>query len=568
MPRNEVHLILAGLATTLVGCGGPSDREEPVDTDVGVTSASLTVPEGALYQLKAVSSGKCANVQGASTADGAKIVLWPCTSTSTNDRVDLVNVSGDVYQARPTNSGKCIVVSGNVLVQQHCSGAASEQFRGVAVSGGVHLVAQQGGGCVSAPSNNDGTQLTVATCSNAANQTFSVSAGGTVRVGDPIPGLGAANVAAFTEGRGEFEAQEGAAEGLGPLFNDTSCGNCHNAGATGGGSTRIETRFGRTTRNGNTSTFDPLASLGGSLRQDQTIGTVTVNGRSCNWALETVPTTANTSAGRRTTPLFGLGLVDLIPDATFTSLASSETQRVRGKISTTTEFLTGRTNAVGKFGWKGQNPTLFQFSGDAYLFEMGITNQLKTGIAPFGTEQCPNGVAGCAQLNTCDPVPGIDDEDDDPADGVSDGVAFFATFMKFLNPPPRGNVGAAEARGESVFSRIGCNSCHTASFTTPNSASVPDAMRSRTIHPYSDFLLHDMDGAADQIVQGAAGARDMRTAPLWGLRFVSPFLHDGRATTIAAAIQGHRGQGQGAADSFGGLGNGDRSDLLAFLNSL
>jgi CxxC motif-containing protein (DUF1111 family) len=144
----------------------------------------------------------------------------------------------------------------------------------------------------------------------------------------------------------------------------------------------------------------------------------------------------------------------------------------------------------------------------------------------------------------------------------------FATFMKFLSPPPRGNVAAAESRGEGVFSRVGCNSCHVGSYTTPNTSAMPDAMRARPFHPYSDFLLHDMDGAADQIVQGAAGARDMRTAPLWGLRFVTKFLHDGRATSVTAAIQGHKGQGANAASAFGSLSASDKSDLLAFLNSL
>ena len=93
-------------------------------------------------------------------------------------------------------------------------------------------------------------------------------------------------------------------------------------------------------------------------------------------------------------------------------------------------------------------------------------------------------------------------------------------------------------------------------------------MRARTFHPYSDFLLHDMGSGADQIVQGSAGARDMRTAPLWGLRFERLLMHDGRATTIEAAVRAHRGQGQAAADAFGSLFSGDRNDLLAFLRSL
>lgn len=70
------------------------------------------------------------------------------------------------------------------------------------------------------------------------------------------------------------------------------------------------------------------------------------------------------------------------------------------------------------------------------------------------------------------------------------------------------------------------------------------------------------------MLQGAARARDMRTAPLWGLRFITPLFHDGRATSVTAAIQAHKGQGQAAANAFNGLSSTDRSNLLAFLNSL
>jgi len=194
---------------------------------------------------------------------------------------------------------------------------------------------------------------------------------------------------------------------------------------------------------------------------------------------------------------------------------------------------------------------------------------MSSTVAPFSTEQCPNQAEGCSFLNTCDPVPGIDDEDEDPADGISDGVQFFFNFMKFINAPPRGAISSAVNAGESVFTNIGCASCHTASFTTPNSSSLPQAIRSRTFHPYSDFLLHDMGSLGDQIVQGNTGAREMRTAPLWGLRFQkSALLHDARATSITQAIQAHRGQGSAAAGRFNNLGSTDRSNLLAFLNSL
>ena len=564
-----LSLVAAGVTVSLASCSG---ADGAASAEIENSESSLTVPEGILYRVRINSSGKCVNVSGNSQADGARVVQWPCSSSSTNDRFDLVSVSGDVYQIRPTHSGKCLNVSGNstadgaALIQFRCEGTNNERFRIQRVSNGVRAVAVHSGKCLEVPSgnNSDGVQLRQNTCSGSANQTFSAVNGGTLRVGDPIAGLPAADVEAFTDGRGDFAEVETPEDGLGPIFNDASCANCHSAGAIGGGSTRVETRFGSVS-NGN---FDPLATRGGSLLQDQTIGAVVVNGRNCNWALEVVPSVANRRAGRRTTPLFGLGLVDLIPDSTFSNLAASQPSQVRGKTSITTDFVGRRTNAVGKFGWKGQNPTLFQFSGDAYLFEMGITNSLAPGIAPFAVEQCPNQSGDCDQLAACDTVPGIDDEDEDPEDGVSDGVQFFANFMKFLTPPPRGNVGNAENAGEQVFSRTGCASCHTASFTTPNSSAMPQAMRSRTIHPYSDFLLHNMGGGADGIVQGTAGAQDMRTAPLWGLRFITTFMHDGSQTSIDGAIRAHQGQGLAAANAFRNLSSTDRNNLLAFLRSL
>ncbi len=563
-----VSLLAVGVTGVLASCSGADDM---ASAEIENSESSLTVPEGILYRVRINSSGKCVNVSGNSQNDGAQVIQFPCSSNGTNDRFDLVSVGGDVYQIRPTHSGKCLNISGNstadgaAVIQFRCEGGNNERFRIQRVNNGVRAVAVHSGKCIEVPGSNnaDGVQLRQATCNGRANQTFSAINGGALRVGDPIAGLPAANVEEFADGRADFAEVETPDDGLGPIFNDTSCANCHSVGAVGGGSTRVETRFGSVS-NG---VFDPLANRGGSLLQDQTIGSVVVNGRNCNWALEVVPSVANRRAGRRTTPLFGLGLVDLVPDSTFTNLAASQPSQVRGKTSVTTDFVGRRTNAVGKFGWKGQNPTLFQFSGDAYLFEMGITNELAAGISPFAVEQCPNQAGNCAQISTCDTVAGIDDEDENE-DGVSDGVQAFFNFMRFLTPPPRGNVGNAENAGEQVFSRIGCASCHTATFTTPNSSSLPQAMRSRPLHPYSDFLLHNMDGGADGIVQGTAGAQDMRTAPLWGLRFITTFMHDGSQTSIDGAIRAHRGQGQTAADAFRNLGSTDRSNLLAFLRSL
>ena len=106
--------------------------------------------------------------------------------------------------------------------------------------------------------------------------------------------------------------------------------------------------------------------------------------------------------------------------------------------------------------------------------------------------------------------------------------------------PPRGAVSAQAAAGEQVFARTGCASCHVTSITTAAAGTtinggamvVPAALGNKVIHPYSDFLLHDIgtgDGIPIQPTPEYAGtANQIKTAPLWGLRFTNIYLHDGR----------------------------------------
>jgi len=363
--------------------------------------------------------------------------------------------------------------------------------------------------------------------------------------GDPLPGLTSSQTAAFVDGKSEFASQEGVSDGLGPVFNGRSCGECHSAPALGGGSDRTVTRFGTTTNGA----FDPLAQFGGSLIQDHAI--TSGDGSPHDFAPETVPSAATIVAHRRTTPLFGLGLVDATPDQVFLDLAAKEAQRndgTAGKVNMVTNISAGMPT-VGKFGWKDQNPTLFQFAGDAYLNEMGITNP------QFPNENCPNG--DCAQL-AFNPRPDLND--------LGDGVVAFANFMKLLAPPPRGPINGDVTAGEQLFAQTGCASCHVASLHTGSSDVA--ALDNVVYHPYSDFLLHDMGSLGDGIAQGQAGGRDIRTAPLWGLRAVSRYLHDARATSVTDAILAHDGQGRAARDRFAALDDSAKSKLLAFLNSL
>ncbi len=360
------------------------------------------------------------------------------------------------------------------------------------------------------------------------------------RLGDPLPGLAPSELGRFVAGQTVFAQRKTVAEGLGPVFNGPSCVSCH---PRGGGSRRLVTRFGTTTGG----SFDPLTSLGGSLIQSRGIGRI----GACRYVGEVVPPAATIVAHRRTIPLFGLGLVDAVPDSQFQQIAANESTAspgTAGRPNMVTSVVSGAT-VVGKFGWKAQTASLFEFAGDAALNEMGITNPL------FPNENCPQG--NCAAL-ACDPVP-------DPEDNGQD-INGFADFMTFLAPAPPLPVRPDTALGAQLFSSTGCANCHLPDLQTgPNPVA---ALNQVVFHPYSDFLLHDMGSLGDGIGQGQATGQEMRTAPLWGMRAVTRFLHDGRAANIRQAIAAHDGQGANARDTFSQLSRTNQAVLLRFVKRL
>jgi CxxC motif-containing protein (DUF1111 family) len=365
--------------------------------------------------------------------------------------------------------------------------------------------------------------------------------------GDPIPNLTSDEEARFTQGRTAFKTPETIATGLGPVFNENFCSSCHDSPpALGGTNQRFETRFGSQDADGG---FDELTAFGGPLLHDHGIGAVdggyVFNG-------ETVPPQATIIASRRTQPLFGLGLVDATPDAVFLALAQTQASTApsaAGRAANVIDLGTGLP-AVGKFGWKAADATLFVFSGDAALNEIGITNPL------FPNEVCPQGDCSALAFN---PAPGINDPD-----GTQ--LAQFTDFMRFLGPPPSPKLTGTVGRGSQVFEALGCAVCHVPTLVTgPNSTVAFDEV---AYHPYSDFLLHDMGPLGDGITQGDAKGTEMRTQPLWGLSYQSRMLHDGRAETITVAIEAHDGQAAAARDAFLALSPTDLAALLGFLAAL
>src|SRR5215831_17218978 len=353
----------------------------------------------------------------------------------------------------------------------------------------------------------------------------------------------------FDEFRRTFEEVEDIDEGLGPTFNDTSCRNCHNVPVTGGSGKKIpETRAGHLDANGN---FVPHP--GGSLVQDQAL-----NQRIIEHVLPGEDTTKRSSVNT-----LGDGFVEAISDATLTAIRDAQPANIRGlAISVPILEAANGATGVGRFGWKNQHASLESFSADAYLNEMGITSPLQ----PTENTSDGNDVSAFDTVKDPEDVGGVD-------------VNEFAQFMRATKVPPRDPalVGQPDTiAGEQIFHNIGCDGCHTPTIVTAPAGTVLNggftvsaAVGNKVIHPYSDYLLHDI-GTHDPIVQngGQVTYNKVRTAPLWGLGTRSFFLHDLSAPTLTAAIQAHRGQAQAAESGYEALSQAELKQLLQFLSSL
>ncbi len=275
-----------------------------------------------------------------------------------------------------------------------------------------------------------------------------------------------------------------------------------------------------------------------------------------------MPATENIRALRAALNTLGDGFVEAIDDNTLVTIAAQQVRATHGKIhgeaiSVPVLEAPGQ-NRIGRFGWKDQHSSLLSFIGDAYLNEMGVTNRLR-----------PKDVTTIGKV-TADP------EDLPDNLGLAD-IDHFAQFVRGTKVPPRDAVleAGAEARaGQAQFERIGCNVCHVQSITTapPGTSinggafAVPAALGNKIIHPYSDFLLHDLE-TGDGIVQ--AGPQDtankLRTAPLWGLRVRPRFMHDLGSLTLESAIERHKGEAEDVTDD---LTQAQKQQLFTFLNSL
>jgi CxxC motif-containing protein (DUF1111 family) len=354
----------------------------------------------------------------------------------------------------------------------------------------------------------------------------------------------------FNDNRFIFEEAENIQDGLGPTYNAQSCRECHQNVVTGGASQVAELRSGRTEDG------QFFESLGGTL----------IHSRATHPdILEQIVPEDNTRTFRISTNTLGNGFVESIANSTLLAIRNKQPEAMRGSAVMVPVLEAGSKARIGRFGWKGQHASLVSFSADAYLNEMGITNPL------FPEENTTNGrYVGFG--SKYDPVSEPED------DGVD--VVAFADFMRSTKAPSRGTITASVSACEALFNKIGCAVCHTPSITTARAGTkinggeftVPKALGNKIIHPYSDFLLHDV-GTGDGIPvlplpEYSSTANQMRTAPLWALRTRNRLMHDGLSLTKQDAIKRHAGQASDVTKKYNALSDAEKRQLLAFLDSL
>lgn len=358
------------------------------------------------------------------------------------------------------------------------------------------------------------------------------------------------------------------ATGLGPVFNDVSCGNCHHAPSVGGGGAVRGHRAGIFD---GTNFIDPP---GGSLIDTRAL---------VHSIIPVVPPNANVQAFRSTLSALGDGYVEAVPDSVFASIANSQPAKSGGRIhgialSVPVLEAPGVT-AVGRFGWKSQHASLVSFSADAFRNEMGVTTPL------FPTELTSNG----NPVDAYEPA-GLFGNVANRSDN-SDVIKFANLTRSTLarprspgSPPfnaPAGVKLNASAQvilsGQHTFTALGCDVCHVPALTTAPAGTplfggsyvVPAALGGLTFYPFGDYLLHDV-GTGDGIVQngGQATRNTIRTAPLWGLGKRKAYLHDDSVLTITDAILKHAGEASYVIQNYQQLAPTDQQNLLTFLQSL
>jgi CxxC motif-containing protein (DUF1111 family) len=357
-------------------------------------------------------------------------------------------------------------------------------------------------------------------------------------------------------------------DGLGPVFNATSCVACHNQAGVGGGGGLEHNVTTFTVRVAGQQPRQGVVHASG-IRQEETLQDVdpsfpAISHPSLEQVVELegrkkkcLPFPPGVHLSQRNTPaLFGVKLIDEIPERDI--LAGAKSQRLKAGMAPSSDesVPVGRAlhladGRIGRFGWKAQMARLSDFVQAACANELGLSNPGQAQPTPI--------YKGASAKS-----PGLDLT----AEQCEQLTAFCASLARPVERVSKGINAEHVAAGKGLFTKIGCADCHT-----PKLGNV-DGL-------YSDLLLHSM---GPELVGGGSygeppipipdapddgpGPSEWRTPPLWGVADSAPYLHDGRANTLEDAIQMHGGQGQRSAKNYAALKHDQQAQLVAFLKTL
>lgn len=361
--------------------------------------------------------------------------------------------------------------------------------------------------------------------------------------GEPLRGLSKAERAQFDSGRAVFDSTFRPETGLGPLFNASGCGECHEEPVSGGVGDEVERHAAVFNPQRIGFVCDQLADKGGPVFQDSVTPALHA---ALGIDREPLPPGVTVVAARTTPDVLGFGLLDAVPDSVILSYADPNDTNHDGISGRPNRFVDGR---LGRFGRKAFVPTLREFNEGAFPTEVGVTDP----VVPI-----ENTVTGQPLPAGTDPVP--------EPELSAHALALTDAFVRFLAPPAPLKQSIEARHGHDVFIRTGCAGCHIPTLRT--GASPIAALSHKEVAAYTDLLLHDMGQELADICFGLATPSEFRTEPLMGLRFASHFLHDGRATTPEQAIDFHGGEASRARDLFRALSPADRAALVVFLKTL
>ncbi len=415
--------------------------------------------------------------------------------------------------------------------------------------------------------------------------------------GKEIPGLERENIIRFASGNSLFNqswvsapASTRSLDGLGPTFNSRACASCHFK--DGRGKPFEPSNIGskgfliRLSTPGKSQHGGPLSvpNYGTQLQNHSNLNIPKEGDIQVSFTIikETYPdgntyelrkpnyTIINENfgslSGALTSPrigqqTIGLGLIDALSEPEILQNADEfdiDNDGISGKPNRVWDAINKRT-ALGKFGWKANQPSLKQQIADAFFGDLGLTTTI------FNENTCPSPQQDCYNApNGGDP---------EVTDKQLDRVLF---YQSSLAVPKRRNYKEQDVlNGKVLFNELNCIACHATNLKTSNSYPDNPLLEGKNIRPYSDFLLHDMgEGLADHRPDFLADGSEWRTQPLWGIGLINTvnkhtfLLHDGRARNIEEAILWHGGEAENSKQNFKNLSETQRNEVIRFIESL